>query len=166
MSNKFKKEEFVYCMDDTYMRDYGVNTKVFRVDHIEENNFNGGVNIMFLYPMVDNVFITTNHTDENGDVTLNLNVDYFKLATDSQIVRYIRQVYDRLNHSLSFTLYDTNKQLIDLYLDMKKEFIKIPMLYNLMEEKIEDFEYADVYNGYDRELLNLLRSYYKCRIKK
>jgi len=152
-------EDFYFCKSAWLIKDNP--TRVFRVDRIYEEDSGH----LFFYPMVDNVFVTDKHTDSNGVTHVNCQMDQFVKATYSEINEYITKVYMDIKHTTNFSIYENKPWLKKLYKDMEKTFYEQFIFNNLMDN-LKHFEKSDVYHYDERMLLNLLRSYYKCRILK
>lgn len=157
MENNWLIEDFYYCESKDWIKEN--TTRVFRLDSLNENSDG----IQFFYPMKDDVYVTDEDVNENGEVHINCLSSMVELASYEQINTYIKTVYKDYNSNLK--LYDNNKFLVDFYNKMKKEFEYRNLFMELLRE-LEGFDKFDIYHDDTRYLLNMFRSYYKCRILK
>jgi len=154
----FLKEDYYYCNTNWLKEDNP--TRVFRVKEIYQDT--EGIN--YFVPMMDEVFVTNEkHADSAGNIYVDNYLSQFREATLDEVEDYVMKAYERYPGTMQ--LHDNNHILIRLFKDMKKEFEKRRAFKDALEE-LKEFPNKEIYNSDEKYLLNLLRSYYKCRILK
>jgi len=158
--SSYLEEDFYYCITGWMINENP--TRVFRLHSVYEES-NGE---MYMYPMVDGIFVAASpgkNVDSNGFPSISCRIDQFRLASYSEIKEYITKVYSKTESD--FRIYENKPWLRKLYKDMKESFTE-ELIFHQLLNSLKHFEKTDVYHSDERMLLNLLRSYYKCRILK
>lgn len=156
MNKRHLKEDFYFCEESDWVPKN--KSRIFRLSYIKESN---DYEPDFFVPMRDDVYVNVNHTDENAEVSVKCPLNEMRLARNSEIERYMLDIYHKFDNS--FNLHHTNKLQKNFFVRMKSE-MKSKRLFTEVFDLVEGFEKQEVYRDNERAVLNLLRSYYKCRV--
>lgn len=161
MSNQYIN---LYCGGDYYYCESGwlVKDNPLRVFQLQTTT-EAETGEIYFYPKYDGVFITDDMVDDNGYAVVSCRMDKMRKASYKEAKDYIWEIYNHKETNLK--LYDNNRKLKNLFVDMKGAF-DTHVIFERELNELGDFTDKDIYTDSDRVLLNLLRSYYKCRLWK